>query len=193
MSEINSEIKKREILRLSNKESNKMTRECIEAALILLMAEKEYSEITISEIVKRAGVSRTAYYRNYESKEDILKNLLHSVIVAIYGAMKQFSYVTEQKLYWKTLFVTTKAYAESFCALLKAGFGRIILEEITQQMTNSITKDDAKDKYDMIFWSGAIYNVLANWVQDGMKQTEDEMVQICLYILENFNNDSFII
>ncbi len=188
MSEITSEMKKREILRLSNKESNKITRECIESALILLMAEKEYNEITISEIVKRAGVSRTAYYRNYESKDDILNTLLHCLIADVIKAMTQFSYVTEQESYWKTLFVTTKAYAESFCVLLQAGFGHIILEEITKQMTAGLKEENAKDRYDMIFWSGAVYNVLTNWVQGGMKQTEDEMVQICLYILENFNN-----
>lgn len=187
MSEMSSEMKKREILRLSNKESNKLTRECIEYALILLMAEKEYNEITISEIVKRAGVSRTAYYRNYESKDDILNTLLRCLIADIIQAMTQFSYVTEQQLYWKTLFVTIKAHAESFCVLLKAGFGHIILEEITKQMTADLEEENANDRYDMIFWSGAVYNVLTNWVQDGMKQTEDEMVQICLYILDNFD------
>lgn len=43
-------------------------------ALIQLMNKKPYKEITISEIVKRAGVSRMAYYRNYNSKNDILLN-----------------------------------------------------------------------------------------------------------------------
>lgn len=187
MSKINSEMEKREILRLSNKESNKITRECIETALILLMAEKEYNEITISEIVKRAGVSRTAYYRNYESKEDILKTLLYDVIADVNGAMEQFSYISEQETYWKTLFTTIKAHTETFYALIKAGFGYVILEEITKHMTFGIEEEDTKGKYDMIFWSGAVYNVLTNWVQYDMNQTEDEMVQICLYIVENFN------
>ncbi|MCI1945494.1 hypothetical protein [Clostridium luticellarii] len=91
-------------------------------------------------------------------------------------------------MYWKTLFITTKAHAEPFCVLLKAGFGHIILKEVTEQMTASLRKENMKDRYDMIFWSGAVYNVLVNWVQDGMKQREDEMVRICLYISENFNN-----
>ena len=187
MSKINSEMEKREVLRLSNKESNKITRECIESALILLMEEKKYDEITISEIVKRAGVSRTAYYRNYDSKEDILKTLLHDLISHINEAIEQFSYITEQEIYWKTLFVTIKAHTVTFCTLIKAGFGYVILEEITKHMTGSIEEKDTKGRYDMIFWSGAVYNILTNWVQYGMKQTEDEMVQICLYIIENFN------
>lgn len=187
MSKMNSEVKQREVLRLSNKESNKITRECIESALILLMAEKEYNEITISEIVKIAGVSRTAYYRNYESKEDILKTLLHDLISDISEAMEQFSYTAEQEKYWKTLFITIKEHTDTFRTLIKAGFGYVILEEITKHMTDSIAEEDTKSRYDMIFWSGAVYNILINWVQYGMKQTEDEMVQICLYIIENFN------
>lgn len=187
MSKINSEMEKREVLRLSNKESNKITRECIESALILLMAKKEYHEITISEIVKRAGVSRTAYYRNYESKEDILKNMLHDVITDVNGAMEQYSYVSEPEAYWKTLFSTIKTHRETFYTLIKAGFGYIILEEITKHMTYGIDEKDIKSRYDMIFWSGAVYNVLMNWIQYDTKQTEDEMVQICLYIMENFN------
>jgi AcrR family transcriptional regulator len=185
MSEGKSEIENRNVSRLSNKESNKITKECIESALILLMEEKEYNNVTISEIVKRAGVSRTAYYRNYESKEDVLKNLLYNLIIDVTDAMDSFTYSTEKELYWKTLFITSKAHAKPFRILLKAGFGNTILEEITKHMVSNAKTEDVKDKYDMIFWSGAIYNILVGWIQTGMIETEEQMVEICLYILEN--------
>ncbi len=92
MSPINTDLKKLTVLRMSNKESNQITRNCIETALILLMDEKEYEEITISELTRKAGVSRTAYYRNYESKDDILNTLLSSLIADVIQAMTQFSY-----------------------------------------------------------------------------------------------------
>lgn len=41
-------------------------------ALIELMRQKPYDEITITDITKKAGVSRMAYYRNYRDKDDIL-------------------------------------------------------------------------------------------------------------------------
>ena len=53
---------------LSNKEANKVTRECLQTALIQLMSQKPFEKITITELVRRSGVSRTAFYRNYESK-----------------------------------------------------------------------------------------------------------------------------
>ena len=57
----------------SNKESNQITRESIETALLFLMEKKELSKISVSELVKKAGVSRNAFYRNYKSKEEILE------------------------------------------------------------------------------------------------------------------------
>jgi len=55
-------------------ESNRLAKECIVTALIELMKVRDYNAISITDITKKAGVSRMAYYRNYTSKEDILKN-----------------------------------------------------------------------------------------------------------------------
>ncbi len=44
-----------------------------------LLEKKELTKISISELVKRAGVSRAAFYRNYDSKEYILETVLRSV------------------------------------------------------------------------------------------------------------------
>lgn len=57
----------------SNKESNQLTRESIETALLFLLEKKDMAQISISELVKKAGVSRNAFYRNYKSKEEILE------------------------------------------------------------------------------------------------------------------------
>lgn len=43
----------------SNKETNRLTREAICTALVFLIQEQSFSKITITDIVKRAGVSRT--------------------------------------------------------------------------------------------------------------------------------------
>lgn len=52
--------------------ANSIVCESIETALIQLMEKKPFGEITISEIVAKAGVSRVSYYRNYYYKEDVL-------------------------------------------------------------------------------------------------------------------------
>ncbi|TCD46797.1 TetR/AcrR family transcriptional regulator [Streptococcus sp. X16XC17] len=59
---------------ISNKESNQLTKESIETALLFLMEKKDLHQISISELVRKAGVSRNAFYRNYKSKEEILEH-----------------------------------------------------------------------------------------------------------------------
>jgi len=78
-----TEMQKKDVLRMNNKESNQLTRECLQLALMHLMGEHPYEKITVSEIVRRAGVSRTAFYRNYADKEDILHELGNRLIKRI--------------------------------------------------------------------------------------------------------------
>lgn len=42
------------------------------------MKEKEFGQIRISEITARAGVNRASFYRNCNSKEDVLHQYLHA-------------------------------------------------------------------------------------------------------------------
>lgn len=41
-------------------------------ALVILLEKKKFSEITIKEITRKAGVNRSTYYRNFHSKEEII-------------------------------------------------------------------------------------------------------------------------
>lgn len=54
-------------------------------ALLQLMEKKPYSEIKITDIVERAGVSRMAYYRNYQTKDEILTKCLEKNLDDFYS------------------------------------------------------------------------------------------------------------
>lgn len=47
-----------------NKETRRIARESMEIALLNLLETKPLGDITISELVTKAGVSRNAFYRN---------------------------------------------------------------------------------------------------------------------------------
>ena len=67
--------KKNEVLKMSNAESNLFTKDCIRTALLSLMATEMFEQITVTSIIKRAGVSRGGFYRNYTSKEEVLREI----------------------------------------------------------------------------------------------------------------------
>ena len=71
-------------------------------ALILLMETKPYEKITITEITKKAGVSRMAYYRNYESKDDILLKRLEKNARFVEATLQSKVRITEESV-WREI------------------------------------------------------------------------------------------
>ena len=65
---------------MSNEGRNAYVIEHINEALLGLLKEKSLNEISISEICETAGVGRMSFYRNYESKEDVIKKQLLQLI-----------------------------------------------------------------------------------------------------------------
>ena len=53
---MSTELEKRNIRRMSNKESNRITKECICDALIGLMKEHPYKDINMTMIIKKSRI-----------------------------------------------------------------------------------------------------------------------------------------
>ncbi len=60
------------------RKTSEFLRTCIFEALMLLLDQKKYEDITISELAEKAGVSRMTYYRTYENKEDVVIQFLRT-------------------------------------------------------------------------------------------------------------------
>ena len=85
-------------------------------ALVELMDKKPYDQITITDITKKAGVSRMAYYRNYKDKDDILIEHYRSVLSQVKDRAARLS----QKEYW-TGYVQRSNQDPIFEHILRAG------------------------------------------------------------------------
>ena len=61
--------------------SNEIVIESITEAMIQLLEDHPLEDIAITDLVKRAGVGRVSFYRNYTSKEDVLVRYLHDLTI----------------------------------------------------------------------------------------------------------------
>ncbi|WP_044477910.1 TetR/AcrR family transcriptional regulator [Paenibacillus antibioticophila] len=182
-----TEIERLSMTRLSNAESSRLTRTCIESALIALMQEKELQDISITEIVNHAGVSRTAYYRHYKSKEEILQSVMKEIVKKVVKAMKLQTPVHNSYDYWLRLFTAVHQHAERVQLLLGANFGEAILNEVTRRMLAPVPDYDAVSSYAAYFWGGAVYGVLLAWMRNGMLQSPEEMASICFQLVKGLS------
>ena len=173
-----TKLQKMNILRKNNQESNAITKECIELALINLMEKKSYGDISIKDIVERAGVSRASYYRNYDSKEDILSGFIQSICKELSSAMLKFNAVTQNRETWDALLSATEPLAPKFKLLLDAGFGEKLTIEFIKSMNASVDRSNTALYYSNVYWAGAITAVISEWIRNGIDASKNEIAEI---------------
>ncbi len=153
---------------MSNKSANDAVHEGIESALLLLMREKPFDDISITEIIKRAKVSRISYYRNYNSKEDILENFLERFIFRTICVVSQFDGDTDGIEAWVLLLEMTRASADDYRLLLNAGFGDRILRKIILGLDRPNQGRDKALYIRNTYLGGCLFSVLSQWILDDM-------------------------
>lgn len=180
-----TELQKRDVLRLSNEETNRITKECIQSALVVLMSEKPFDKITITEIVKRSGVSRTAFYRNFSSKEDVLSELSDQMLGGITEmVLTAIQEVNPRRLYCD-MFRMIQENQTDFDVLLKAGLLQNEYVNVSAYLDKRYADVSPMIRYAVLCWWGALHNLMQDWYLRGMKESIDEMADFCCRIFEN--------
>ena len=65
------------------------TREAIFAALIALLSQKDFAQITVGEIIDRADVGRATFYAHFDSKDLLLRELCQELFCHLFDAMDE--------------------------------------------------------------------------------------------------------
>ncbi len=164
------------------KDQNKLARERIVAALTELMSEKDYVSITITEITQKANVSRMTYYRNYSSKEDILRKFMSEVGERFHNKIMEQDLYRDPYQYYYTLFEMLGQYAALVNASLAAGLDGLILDCIARNMDQTFLGSTAypdTEKYLLRFYAGAFFHVFIEWTRSGRQESCEQMAHLC--------------
>lgn len=159
-----------------------MTKECIFTALLLLMEQRPYEEITITDIARKAGVSRMSYYRLYKSKDDILIQYSDQVFS---GVMEQMKNEKEMDKYSFSVLIFRFGMKEH--RFLEAVFNAKMYEQVLDRLVQygfylaesvfGMDMKDVKTDYWVHRMAGGFCLVLYRWIQRGMKETPEEMAE----------------
>lgn len=162
--------------------ANQLVRECMVTALLQLLREKKMSEITISELTDRAGVSRMTYYRNYISKEDILVQHLQEVF-NLY--CQEFFRQDGQTEFYDMpnllhCFHYFSVHREFLDTLFFGGMGHLFLNELTNYILSIWYKnsDSTERYYTLQAFAGSLYNVYLAWHTKGASVSEEHLASI---------------
>ncbi len=147
--------------------------EYITDALLMLMKKKDYRTISITEICEKAGVTRMSFYRNFESKEDILNRWL-TAVTDDFLLVSGISYKNDStKDYFVKLFTHLGTHQTICTAMYKAGLIHLVKDQFDRVFL-SIHREEY-DAYKSYFLAGGIYNVFLLWLINGCKEAPEEL------------------
>ncbi len=147
----------------------------ITEALLILLRDKEYKDISITEMCKKAGVTRMSFYRNFESKEDILLKKVRNVTDS-FVKESDISYKSDTvSSYFVKLFTHMQQQKDLCAALNKAGLIYMVKDEFDRVFLNAYKNE--YDEYKSIFLAGGIYNVFLFWLINGCRDDPETLAQ----------------
>lgn len=159
-----------EALRKSNLESNTITRESVQEALFYLMNTTDYDDIRITDIIKKAGISRSAFYRNFKSKDDILKDYIGD-----FSELTFHSFSRDVRENWRTYLTAIKENKTKLEILIKAKREQLLLDKLNELVDYSSGTDFSK-----AIPHGYIFNITIYWVKCGLPGEIDEVTEMIM-------------
>ncbi len=164
-----------------NTPNNKRRRDSqkrIEMAFVKLLQYKEFNEIRVTELCRKAGVNRTTFYANYDdlfALADAVQKNLEAEVFDLYREererkynsndfLKLFRHIRENQLFYKTYF--------------KLGMdGRF---QITEYDVGQAARfyDSNYIEYHMEFFRNGLNAIIRMWLKNGCRETPEEMESI---------------
>lgn len=161
-------------------EANRKVKRGIEDALMSLMREKSFSDITVSDIIKKSGVARASYYRNYYTKEGIIIEATENAKASYMARLAETGCAYNSYEGILLAFRYFNAYRKHILNVYNAGLSSIYLKLLDEYLENE--EGDMKQtdirRYMLYFYSGAVYNVFIKWLENGMEESPEEVATL---------------
>lgn len=160
---------------------NETVREALAIALLKLMKTQDFSRITVSDIVKVAGVGRSSFYRNFSSKEE----LVCSYIINLYRERFESAAIpvringenyTEQFL--KPRFVFIKEHGDIFKTLHKQNMLYNFFISTENDIVTMLCGHNSDSPYIRAMFSGSCAGVTRQWIERDFAESVDDMVKL---------------
>lgn len=153
-------------------------------ALIALMSEKPFAQITISEIASRAQLDRRTFYRHFKTKEDIIIHRIRQLSEHFEHIIRRQEPLRTKEiaLYFFGLCAGDKEllgllYTHKLLPLLLYELNTIFPEHHNRYHGDAEIYAPYDEDYALAYHVGGFWNVLLRWLGDGMEKTPEELAE----------------
>ena len=164
-------------MNVKNNKRRRESQEKIERTFIELLQTREIKDITVSDIIKNAGLNRSTFYANYidifdlaDKTREKLENEF-SDLFADYdyfhersGALKMFTHIKNNQIFYKTYF--------------KLCYDDKHLISIYDKNRAEKEQIDSNIKYHIEFFRNGLNAIIKLWLAGGCKESPAEMAEV---------------
>lgn len=153
-----------------------LSKKYIAEALIYLMKKKDYSSITNKDITDKAGLSHITIYRNFKSKDEIIKYYLDNITDDFIKNSKINYNPNKFKDYIIQLFSHLQANKEVAILLYNANMIHYLKDEFDRVFLAKAK--NISEEYHYAFVSGGLYNIYYYWIKNNCIETPMEIANM---------------
>lgn len=161
-------------------------------AMIQLLQEKAFDQITTTELVKVAQISRSGFYKHYRDKDDMIATYQKALFNTIdYIFEKNKGYLEKTLLETYELLDKNDIYAALFSKNGNKESQQFMQEQLKIILDRSILSEDMRqhqqDKlasvYATTYYVNAVFGLTQTWIQRKRKETPEEIVGLLMTLI----------
>lgn len=177
----------------------KKSKKALKNALITLMDQKDFKDITITNIVEFADVNRGTFYRHYQYKKDLLEDVTNDVLTDLIWAYR-FPYVYLETFDVSTL--TAKSikifeHVQRHALFYKLVFSSDFLNDYQQRIYQTLKNLNKEDfEYALIdptinrnlhisYQANALVGMIMEWVKEDFCYPSEYMAEQLLAFIHS--------
>lgn len=169
--------------------SSKKTREAIKKAFAEeIEIKKELKKVTITELVKKAGITRGTFYTHYDNIYDVAKDFQDETLDVLFSNMRDLHSIDDINHYFDEVMNYFKEHEEVYYMLLKCEDTLIFMERLTKLITKNINEylknKNIKDlSLNVIFFTNGCINLVVKYFK---KEIDESLDDISGYMKKTF-------
>lgn len=159
------------------------SRKALNAALLAVLEEKPFDQITVREITARAGTGYATFFRHYPTKEALLADVATEEIG---GLLARTMPVLRQGTSYESTLALCRYVADHsglWSALLTGGAAAIVRREFIRQALGLEEKERNQRDWlppdlGVVYGTGSTFDILAWWLSQDHAYTPDQIAAI---------------
>lgn len=152
--------------------------EWFQQALAQLLQQVPYTQITVSALATRAGLSRRTFYRHYESIDQVLNELIATEITQLFKNIQK-----AKPQHFQAVVYAYFDYWQAHLDFLKSLAANDLLPQLLTALTQATNESllakmfPQAEPYIYAFAAGGIWNLMVAWLQAGANDSPEVMAQ----------------